>query len=195
MIDSKPSRRLFELVSLTGFLIGVGILVSFGLSAMTDSDQIEVVKTGDQPLAVDGQIQEVVIEAAGAVIEPGVYRLPPDSRVIDALAAAGGLTAQADRVWLERYINLSQKLTDGIKIYIPKQNDTFIKAKTEEGMVQNQININTASLKDLDELGGIGESRAKAIIGGRPYSRIEELVEKKIVPKNVFEKNRDRLKL
>lgn len=184
-----PSRhRLFELVSLTGFLIGVGILVSFGLSAMTDSDQIEVVKTGDQ-------IQEVAVEVAGAVIEPGVYRLPPDSRVIDALAAAGGLTAQADRVWLERFINLSQKLTDGIKIYIPKQNDTFIKAKTEEGVVQNQININTASLKDLDELWGVGESRAKAIIDGRPHGSIEELVTKKILPKNVVERNRDRLRL
>ena len=61
---------------------------------------------------------EMVVDVAGAVETPGVYKLGMGSRIVDALAAAGGLSGQADRDFLSKTINLSQLVTDGMKIYV-----------------------------------------------------------------------------
>ena len=55
------------------------------------------------------------------------------------------------------------------------------------------VNVNSASVEELDELDGIGKTRAVAIIGGRPYSRPEELVSKHVLSKNVYDVIKDKI--
>ena len=141
---------------------------------------------------------EMVVDVAGAVETPGVYKLGMGSRIVDALAAAGGLSGQADRDFLSKTINLSQLVTDGMKIYVtPIREEKG--GKGEIGGIReietNTIYINSASKEELETLWGVGEARAEAIITGRPYSSIDELITRKIVPKNVVERNRDKLGL
>ena len=122
------------------------------------------------------------------------------------LVAAGGLSQTADRVWVARYLNLAQAVPDGAKIYIPRQNEEISNAQfsisKNSGEVSgvtigpNQsglVNINTASASELDELWGIGEKRAADIIANRPYQTSEELVSKAGIPKNVYERIKDKI--
>jgi len=137
------------------------------------------------------------VDLAGAVLKPGVYELPGDSRLKDLLAQAGGLGAEADRKWVEKNLNLAQKLVDAQKVYIPCQSETADvstgEVAGEQTAISKKININTASAAELDTLWGIGEARAKGIIDNRPYSSIDELLSKKIIPANVFEAIKDEI--
>lgn len=134
------------------------------------------------------------VDVAGSVQTPNVYILPAGSRVQDVLSAAGGLSAQADREWVARFINRAAPVADGAKLYIPRQgeqnNSTVQNKKMVSGEVAGEttslINVNTATQTELDTLPGIGEKTAEKIIAGRPYNTIEALVEKKIVGQSVF---------
>lgn len=168
-------------------LVSVGIFSTLFLSQQKEPE-IEVLPT-------EGEKTTIFIDLGGAVEKPGLYELPADSRINDLLARAGGLAAEADREWVEKNLNLAQELSDGVKIYIPSEGETMGK---EEGKVAGasasivgKININTASASELDALWGIGEARAKAIITNRPYSSIDELLSKKVIPSNVFERIKD----
>lgn len=194
----RSRRREMEFLALGVFLAGAGVLASLVLSG-GDRQGIEIIgsnQTGENSGARETGQENILIDVAGAVIHPGVYRLHPGSRFADAIAAAGGLSASADRDWVSRTINLAQNVTDGIKIYIPAVGDSDNqKSDIRHPTSETPISINSSSLKDLDTLWGVGESRAKAIIEGRPYGSIEELVIRKIVPENVVKKNRERLRL
>lgn len=131
---------------------------------------------------------KIVVEIAGEVMSPGVYELSPGGRVKDLLTMAGGLTAAADRGWVEKNINLAAKLADGAKIYIPG-----ITNLSNSSNLSNKININTASEAELDTLWGVGPATAKKIVSGRPYQRPEELLEKKIIKSNVWETIKDQI--
>ncbi len=193
------------MLALGVFLSGAGVLVSLILSR-TDNQGIEIIDSADSGensgLRENGP-GDSLADVAGSVIRPGIYRLPAGSRFADALAAAGGLSASADRDWVSRHLNLAQNITDGIKIYIPSVGEgtttnmtsTSTTDNTDSANITNTISINNASLTELDTLWGVGESRGQAIITGRPYGSIEELVARKILPQNVVERNRDRLRL
>lgn len=145
----------------------------------------------------EGAISKITVEASGEVLRPGVYQLALGDRVNDLLTVAGGLSAEADRDWVAKNINLAQKLLDGAKIYIPnKSQKSNIKSQNRNlnlETTQDKININTASEPELDTLWGIGPATAQKIISGRPYQRPEELVEKKIVRKDVWERIKDKI--
>ena len=164
-------------------------LIGFGLflfrSGVFESTKIEVLET-----ETTKDSQELVVEISGSVEKPGVYKLAASSRVEDLLILAGGLSASADRNWVETNLNRAAKLTDGQKIYIPKQGEVQISTQTSSvsGFSTQIISINTASSSQLESLWGIGESRAASIIENRPYSDINELLTKKVIPGNVFEK-------
>lgn len=170
------------------FLVSVGILAML-LFYQQKEPEIEIVSSKEEGT--------VWVDLVGAVMNPGVYELPNGSRIKDLLARAGGLSAQADREWIEKNMNLALKLNDGQKVYVPKQGE---RVEGQEGErigqvagVSEKININTASASELDTLWGIGEVRAKAIIENRPYTLIDELLTKKIIPKNVFEKIKEEI--
>lgn len=170
-------------------VVGVGLL-GYGVweEIKPREVKVEIVKsakdlTSQQP---NGQI---VVDVAGAVEAPGVYKLPGGSRIGDALVAAGGLSAQADRAWVAATINLAEPIKDGGKIYIPTKNRNEVTSQqaNESTKSQGKININTASAGELDSLPGIGSVRAEAIIANRPYAKVEELVSKAKIPQSVYE--------
>lgn len=179
LIKLYPIPSLFGIAGMILFVLG---LISFLASS-----------TPDEKIIFEEQketIQEIVIDIEGAVVKPGVYRLPTDSRIKDALIAASGLSGDANRDWVAKNLNLAQKLTDGAKVYVPRVGEDQVKGiKSTTG----SLNINTASLSQLEDLPGIGKVTAQNIIDGRPYSAIEELLEKKIVGKSVFEKIKEKI--
>lgn len=137
--------------------------------------------------------EQIIVDIEGAVISSGVYKIPADSRVVDALAAAGGMSEEADRLWVEKNINLAKKATDGLKIYIPRVGEEVLAQSSETGQVGPVLNINTATLSDLESLPGIGPVTGQKIIDSRPYSQIEELLDRKIVGQATFEKIKDKI--
>lgn len=141
----------------------------------------------------------IMVDVAGAVMHPGVYKVSTDGRMQDALVSAGGLSDDADREWVARIINLAAKVSDGTKLYIPFKGDpaapdVFSSSGYTAGRQQNkQININTANQSELESLPGIGPISAEKIIVNRPYSAIDELVTKKVLSSKVFEKIKERV--
>ncbi|MCH7951928.1 ComEA family DNA-binding protein [Patescibacteria group bacterium] len=195
-------HRTSFLLGLVGlFLLGVGVLSAVVVGLNQSKPAVEIIPAEEAELS---QVEEIVVDVAGAVEKPGVYRLSAGSRINDALVAAGGLSADADRVKVERYINLAQKLNDGIKIYIPSVGEQEAVGAVSsaysgvEGSVigtstQGKVDINTASAQDLDALWGIGEKRAAAIIENRPYGDIREIETRAGIPRNVFERIKDKI--
>lgn len=126
---------------------------------------------------------KVVFDISGEVIKPGVYALSVGSRVSEALVVAGGMSVNADRDWCEININRARKISDGEKIYIPRKNnqDTKNNFKTNsnnqitnikpENVLGEQsggiVNINSATVDQLDKLEGVGPAIAQKIIDYR----------------------------
>lgn len=104
----------------------------------------------------------IVVYVCGAVQNIGVYELPYDSRVNDALEAAGGFSDDADT----DMVNLADILTDGQKVYFPVEGESGA-AGTDEASSDREaglVNINTAGVSELTALPGIGDTRARSIV-------------------------------
>lgn len=133
----------------------------------------------------------VIVDVNGAVAKPGVYQITHTARVNDALLAAGGVLSEADKQYLAQKMNLAAKVEDGMKIYVPFQSETV--AESSVGKQLALIALNTAASTELESLPGIGEVTAKKIIAGRPYTKVTDLVEKKIISQTAFEKIKEQV--
>ena len=141
----------------------------------------------------------IVVYVAGAVAHPGVYALPPGSRAQDAIQVAGGLLPQAN----PQLLNLAELLEDGVKVSVPTQYPTPLPASLTPlpGVTQSKagilypININTATLEELDSLPEIGPSLAQRIIEYREknglFKSIEEIMNVSGIGPSIFEQIKD----
>lgn len=141
----------------------------------------------------------IIVDVKGAVKHPGVYNVTDKARVQTAITQAGGVLDNADM----NQVNLAQKLTDGQVIYIPlkgeqsapisSNNNASSIAKTSDVMV----NLNTASLTELQTLDGIGAKKAEQIIAYREerggFKSIEEIKEVSGIGEKRFEKLKDKV--
>lgn len=128
---------------------------------------------------------EVVVDVVGKVKNPGIVTLPPGSRVIDAIKAAGGVNGKADTTAL----NMARVLSDGEQILVgidpvaPAGGTAGGTAGGGAGAVGAKVNLNSATEAQLDTLPGVGPVTVAAIIAWRGehgrFSRIEELMEVK----------------
>ncbi len=176
-------------------LLGL-ILLVYGLIMLIGSNRSgldEVIFEAGQSGGTQAGIQKIAIDVEGAVIRPGVYSLALGARVKDALVEAGGLAKEADRKWIEKNVNLANKLTDGVKIYIPRVGE--FDSSALDDTFTNGININSASIGQLDTLPGVGKVTAQKIINSRPYSSIDDLIVRKIVTEKVFLEIKDKIKV
>jgi len=169
------------------------------IASASDSSSSSVV--GAIPSTTLVGVREVVVHVAGAVNTPGVYRLKPTARVIDAVNAAGGVTASADTA----AVNLALPLLDAEQVYIPTRSSkkphttvavqrklpttpsspsstvaAAIVGATESSVKSALVNINTATALELEALPSVGPSTAKAIVSFRtkngPFGKAEDLL-------------------
>jgi competence protein ComEA len=122
----------------------------------------------------------VVAHAAGAVNAPGVYRLDAGARVTDLIDAAGGPTPDAD---LDR-LNLAALVADGERVYVPRVGEVVAATdlpNAEADAPAGPLDLNTASLAQLEELPGIGPATAQAIIDERDrrggFTAVDQLLD------------------
>lgn len=183
--QEKPYLITLALAGVLVLVVGLAI-VGIGLGRGGGAE-IEIREAEPQASESAGTIY---VDVGGAVMRPGLYQLKSDSRVNDALVAGGGLAKDADRDWISRNLNLAAKLTDGIKVYLPFRDSNKDSPSQSKGL---SLNINTASLAELDQLWGVGPATAQKIIDNRPYAKVEDLLDKKAVKANVYEAIKDKI--
>lgn len=189
-------------------IILVALVVSYVLSLdnkEVSAENVEITKTD-----VTNVTSKVYVDIKGSVKKPGVYQVPADSIVWDAINLSGGFTKNA----YTKNINLSQKVKDEMVIYVfsksemSKMNNTV---KTDTACTTNVINydncitteknatetstslvnINTASKEELMTVSGIGASKADSIIAYRiktPFSKIEDIMNVSGIGESLFDK-------
>lgn len=149
------------------------------------------------------QEEQLVVYVCGAVNEPGIYLLSGESRLYEAIALAGGFSAEADPA----YHNLAREIEDGERIYILTYEETKVltAAQKVEGELGDNIpqeqkfliNLNTATAEQLTSLPGIGDAKAAGILEYRKkvgqFTDIEEIMNVSGIGEAMFEKIRDKI--
>ena len=159
-----------------GVLFGLFIAVLVWVVARSPSGQAVTLR----PVPTE---KPIVVQITGAVPRPGVYALAQSSRVQDAISAAGGFLAEADKTG----INLARALADGEQLDIPYVAGSSPVISTVAPVVTAEtpsnaelININTASATELDTLPGIGPTTAQKIIDYRqkngPFVNTQDII-------------------
>lgn len=169
------------------------------------------------------KVVPIMVDVKGEVMNPGIYTLDPEKRVIDAIQMAGGLTNQADT----SVLNLSKKLKDEmvIIIYSRYEVENFEKTKEKEEILHqecvkgvnalennaciekeenqvsssNKVSINQATKEEFMQLEGIGEAKANAIVEYRntngPFQAIEDIKNVSGIGDSLFDKIKENITL
>ena len=190
------------------------------LYLITIINKKEEVKINHEQIAYvkEEKNEDIYVDIKGSVLNPGVYKLKNNSRVIDAIKESGGITKDANT----RFINLSKRLEDGdvivvysnteIKeaekqetIYVETpciceevKNDACFKEENKAKVkTNNKVNINTASLAELETLTGIGEAKAKSIIDYRTkngkFKTIDDIKNVSGISETIFSKIKENI--
>ncbi|MDN4615223.1 ComEA family DNA-binding protein [Leifsonia sp. F6_8S_P_1B] len=150
---------------------------------------------------------ELLVHVAGAVRTPGIVSLPPGARVLDAVAAAGGLTEGADPAG----VNLARPVVDGEQLVVPKVGEAPAPAAAgggggaggasagSAGGAGAVVDLNTATLADLDGLPRIGPALAQRILDWREahgrFASVDQLREVTGIGDKIFADLKDRVRV
>lgn len=153
-------------------MIGLGGFYYFNSRPAIEQAAVSI----KEPIPQPSIAAQLIINVAGKVSNPGVYQLPQGSRVIDAIKAAGNQLKGVDI----SDINLARILVDGEQILVGANNQTKGKSKAKKITADNPLDINRATLAQLDSLPGIGPITGQRIIDYRKkVGRINSLDELK----------------
>ncbi|MDP1809399.1 MAG: helix-hairpin-helix domain-containing protein [Actinomycetota bacterium] len=167
--ETRFTRRQFVVVGvLSVLMVAGGVLTArqSRLNLVVPSRPKQVTRVSAHKKPRQARTITVFVHVSGAVAQPGLYRLKPGLRTADAVAAAGGVTADGD----VDALNLASSITDGQKIYVPRRGEASGNpgdAGITAGSGDKRVNLNTASAEELDGLDGIGPVLAKRIIDWR----------------------------
>ena len=179
------------------------ILVGRGMMASPTKEKVMVtnaVNTTRVEETTTMMPQNCYVDIKGEVLHPGVYEFSCESRMQEVIKKAGGFTEEAD----ETKINLAQKISDQMQIIVPnlhsKQEGGVTEGNSEKGNMSNTtpsnskqgtVNINTATLEELQTIKGIGKKKAEAILQYRKehgaFRTKEDLLQVKGIGKKALE--------
>ncbi|HKG56174.1 MAG TPA: helix-hairpin-helix domain-containing protein [Candidatus Limnocylindrales bacterium] len=190
-------------LALGGFVVAAVLgIVAFALAATAGTGSVAV--TGAEPLASDPRASggtaaggaPVIVEVAGAVRDPGVYKLHPGARVADAVAAAGGYGPRLDAGRASQ-MNLAATVKDGDRVHVPSRDDP---RSTSAGSAApgsesggGLVDVNHATADQLDALPGIGPATAAKILAARDeqsFASVDDFAGRKVVGASTMEKIR-----
>ncbi|TXC90015.1 hypothetical protein FS935_13175 [Metabacillus litoralis] len=196
-------------------LISLFIVVTFGYYFFADqSEKIEMIE-GDHELdrisqedeetfelkmegneGIDQEPNVIIVDIKGAIYKPGVYEIEADARVHQIIEKAGGLNSDADEI----AVNLAAPLQDGMVLYIPKKGETEVNPfLSQKGGLDNdqevqKVNINTATIEELQTLTGIGPAKAEAIMTYREENGLFQSPEELLEVTGIGDKSYEKLK-
>lgn len=202
-------RRLLmeykKILSIIGGVLAVIVIILVGRGMMASSTKEKVMVTNAvNTTRVEETTtmipQNCYVDIKGEVLRPGVYEFSCESRIQELIKKAGGFTEEAD----ETKINLAQKITDQMQIIVPnlhsKQEGGVTEGNSEKGNSSNStpsnskkgtVNINTATLEELQTIKGIGKKKAEAILQYRKehgaFRTKEDLLQVKGIGKKALE--------
>ena len=160
-------RRLLAGVALAALVVVLGIR-HFAGAAQTQASSFAPIRAAAPGRAA---ARRIVVDVAGAVRRPGLYRLAPGTRIADAVAIAGGATPRADIT----LVNLAAPLADGEQVLVPVRGG----ASAAGGSPTAPLDLNSATAEQLDALPGIGPATAAKIVAFRqahgPYHSVADL--------------------
>ena len=216
---SHISRGQMKPALVAGAVVAVGLLALAAAEALGGFHGGVVIERENAPVTAPAVTAEtssaastpepaadpVFVHIDGAVVAPGVYELTGAlPRVNDAVMAAGGLAGDANTSAL----NLAAVLSDGEKIHVPRQGEAMAAGQTSSGAASGPdaggsssglININTATVEELDSLPGIGPSTAAAIVEDRerngPFASPEDLMRVSGIGEGKFSKLKDQIRV
>lgn len=159
----------------------------------------EEIPIAPSELSVAETVAQVTVDVAGAVKSPGVYTLPANSRVVDAIKAAGSQLRGADL----SDINLARVIKDGEQIYIypPSKVGGAVRISPQRTKVKNTgpIALNRASAKELETLDGIGPVLAARIVAYRnengPFLMVDDLTKVSGIGTVIFSNLKEKLRV
>lgn len=203
----------WQLLVIGGLVLALGsvIWLMMGNSAeVEEENSLDDLLAAQMEVATEEEVERVeskssepelfMVDVKGEVHAPGVYELPADGRVKDAIAMAEGLTDEAN----ELAINFAQKVEDQMVIYVPHEDDDSglpenTTAGAGEASGATVININTASEQELMTLSGIGQAKAQQIIQYREENGLfdtpEDLMNVSGIGEKSFETLKDSIKV
>ena len=175
-------------------IIALLVLVISALFVMRGSSQ-EVI-AAPAPLEIESSgMQTLMVDVAGAVINPGVYSLPLNARVFEAIKAAGGLKKGADT----SDINQARILRDGEQIYVYPTTTSAGGVSRPAVRKNGPIMINRATVKDFESLDGIGPVLANRIVSYRkingPFAAVEDLLKVPGIGQSKFAQFKEKLRV
>ena len=194
-----------KILSIIGGVLAVIviILVGRGMMASPTKEKVMVTNAVNTTRVEETTTmipQNCYVDIKGEVLRPGVYEFSCESRIQEVIKKAGGFTEEAD----ETKINLAQKITDQMQMIVPnvhsKQEGGVTEGNSEKGNTSNTtpsnskqgtVNINTATLEELQTIKGIGKKKAEAILQYRKehgaFRTKEDLLQVKGIGKKALE--------
>ncbi len=168
-----------------------------GTETAESSETAETLESAGNSTEEGKEDSPCVVYVCGAVQQPGVYELPSDGRIYQAIEQAGGLSSDAD----PNYLNQAGFVSDGEKIYVPTRDEVLEMDSVSEtgsgetgntGEDSGLINLNTASEDQLCTIPGIGSSKARSILDYRDehggFQKIEDVMNVAGIKEGLFEK-------
>lgn len=215
-MSALPTRRLLVYVAAGAVVLVTGVLGLISMRGASGGEGSVLIDMAAAPDAVGEQAPGLLgegnglvrpgepagttttteppriwVQVAGAVVLPGVYCLAADARVFEAVAAAGGAIADADR----DAVAMAATLFDGCRVYVPKVGEMpagtmvgpavfsagVLGSPAGAGASQGTVSLNSATAEQLDTLPGIGPALAAQIIAYRqaqgPFTSVEQLTD------------------
>ena len=177
--------------TLAGFLLGLVVVGAILLVVSPQRGQPLTLVTRTPNLTPEptSTPRLIRVHVTGFVKVPGVYTLPDDARLEDAIQASGGLQESADA----QSLNLAAALVDGQRLYIPSTQEADLTTEGRGLTLESSalVNINTASIAELDSLPGIGEVKAQAIFNYRQqnglFTALEDLMKVEGISQSLYE--------
>ena len=157
---SRSQLFVYGAVAVALLLVGARAIRAEGGGEPLGSSAAFGSAEGGGGVSVSSAGSGLVVDVAGAVRDPGVYRLPAGSRVVDALARAGGPAADA----MVEAINRAARLVDGQQVVVPERTPTGTAAAVGAPSEAGPIGLGTATVEQLDTIEGIGPVTARKIV-------------------------------
>ena len=188
-LDFSPLQRKSLLVLALVIVASSGFLVLRGTSE-------EIVQVAPPQIEMPTVTTHLMVDVAGAVVNPGVYSLPLNARVVEAIKAAGGIKKGADT----SDINQARILKDGEQIYVYPSAASGGGTSSRPAIRKNgPIMINRASVKEFESLDGIGPVLANRIVAFRkangPFAAVEDLMKVPGIGSSTFAKFKEKLRV